>query len=166
MGVAVHPAGHARLDVELHNGAAVLQRDTADLPHLHAGDVHRLALPGRHRLRVLELGEDPRLVLPREAQALVHAHVEGDRRCQADHPGQRQQVLQVLLCDLSQVGHGYPSAGPVSAWRFGRFCFAHGACGFNGGWTFVNRGREPSSLFSVIPTSCWPSAGIVPVRNV
>ena len=135
--VAEHAARHVRLDVELHDRAPVLQRDAADLADLHARHVHGLPLPGRHRLGVLELGVDARFVLPREAEALVDGHVDRHRQGQPHHRGERHEVLEVLPRDSAEAQHVYCSAGPVSAWRLGRFCFEQGAFGLSGGCTPV-----------------------------
>ena len=121
MCVAVHPARDVGLDVELNDGAPVLERHAADLADLHSGDIDRLPLPGGDRLCVLELGEDPGLALPGEAEPLVHAHVKRDRYGEPDHGDQREEVLQVAADDLAER-HGSTfcaSAGPVCALRLG-----------------------------------------------
>ena len=57
------------LDLHPHDRLAVLQLDARDLAHLDAGDVHRLALARRDRLRRGELGLDRDDVLAQERHA-------------------------------------------------------------------------------------------------
>ena len=77
--VAVDEVAVALLDVQADERAAVVERHLRDVADPHARDLDRLALAGRHGLRVVELDVDAkRLGLgEREAQALL---VEDVRR--------------------------------------------------------------------------------------
>ena len=106
------------VDAQRHDRPAALEAHGRDLPHLHPGHVHRLALAGRDRLRAGQLGLDLHRVLPHDRhpagqrEALVgqdhgaHDGRDGDQR----HDGQ----------DVGEVRadgpHGAaPEAGPPRA---------------------------------------------------
>ena len=69
------------LDVHADDRAAVLELDAGDLADLDAGDVDRLALPRRDRLRGRQLGLDLHVVLAQER----HARRQRDALLGQDH---------------------------------------------------------------------------------
>ena len=89
-------------EVELEDGVAVPELDRADVAHLDAGDVHRLALAGHDGLARLELGLD--LVEVRadsgnpggQVEALVGEDVATHDQRDHDHHDHRDELAQVL----------------------------------------------------------------------
>ena len=104
-GVAAHEAVVLAVEVQPHPRAALVQLDLADVAHAHARHAHRLALPGRHALRVRSSTQTwlRRLLDEREAQALLGEDVRADADADREQAEHGHEVAQVLA---DRVPHG------------------------------------------------------------
>ncbi len=167
--VGLRPQQHGRvgvdqlhvlgLDVHADDGVAVFEVDRGDLADLDAGDVDRLALPGRDRLGGGELGGDVveafadegdpgrqrGLLLDEDAEhhhdAEQRQHRDRDRvlAAPAGLAGQRVAEVPAAAHLGFMLGHGLTAAGlgapawPMPALRSGTGLVEQRTSGFSGG---------------------------------